>query len=476
MSRKRRRRDDIEYTLLTKNEQMNNISNILQKDKFTDVTFMIGTDQTQKEFRINRIFLAAISNVFEAMLYGNMMEGKRNAIIKINDIATEGFESVINYAYLKNPQINISNICAVKHICRKYQIIKLSKICDDNFDTFATINLFCKLFNDSVKYRLDDYVTKCKQMIKNKYGMQIVDILKQGYLELDLNTILILLKMDDLEIKEEELWEFVVTWATFTNKDNLDEIKDIHKHKRRKLSYDQNKNNIMNDKTLQLLKQLSPFIRFGLMDGTFFVNKVQNIKCLTNDEIRTISNYILCDRKGIKCGKFSIKQRAFEYCIKTGNIIKHQKSQNDYDDLFYIVDICFTSNTDITLKAIGFFNCLGQIDISCKIFDGNNDNLDNIIYQQDGKEFHFKTIDNQIYQLVLDKPVFIKKNINYTLEIWYESQLQTIIHRSMYSIDKLKSNFVVNGIKINFSNAIHTKDYKYVQHNGIPALYFTKVL
>ena len=49
-------------------DQADNISNLLNDDKFCDVTFIIGKEA--REFKLNRIFLAAISEVFKAMLYG----------------------------------------------------------------------------------------------------------------------------------------------------------------------------------------------------------------------------------------------------------------------------------------------------------------------------------------------------------------------------------------------------------------------
>ena len=42
---------------------------LLHDQKLTDVTFIIGPDK--KKFEINRIFLAVISPVFEAMLCGD---------------------------------------------------------------------------------------------------------------------------------------------------------------------------------------------------------------------------------------------------------------------------------------------------------------------------------------------------------------------------------------------------------------------
>ena len=58
----------------------------------------------------------------------------------------------------------------------------------------------------------------------------------------------------------------------------------------------------------KLLKELCPFIRFGLMNGEYFVKKVKPLNILTNEEIMDILSYYQC-KNDEKCGKFSIIQR-----------------------------------------------------------------------------------------------------------------------------------------------------------------------
>ena len=107
--------------------QIQNIANGIDKSVLHDVTFLIGPDHV--EFKANRVFLALISDAFQAMLFGQMLEAQRDAEVIIDDIDPKGFQSVLNYAYCKDPVITMDNVVAVKCICRKYQISDLSALC-----------------------------------------------------------------------------------------------------------------------------------------------------------------------------------------------------------------------------------------------------------------------------------------------------------------------------------------------------------
>ena len=138
-----------------KDSQCSNIADTLNHDndeKLSDVTFIVGP--SQKELKANRFLLASISDVFKAMLFGRMEEGKPNAEVSIDDIDANAFQSVFRYAYCTNPKIDIENVVSVKHICRKYQIHSLSKICDSYFDSSLSSESMCSLLNDSLNYKL----------------------------------------------------------------------------------------------------------------------------------------------------------------------------------------------------------------------------------------------------------------------------------------------------------------------------------
>ena len=94
------------------------------------------------------------------MLYGNMKESKTNSIIKIKDVESNAFKCILNFAYCKNPDITVYNLLSIKHICRKYQIDKLTAICDKQFKYFTTFSKY--LFDIMI------WIVEHKNFLKSK--------------------------------------------------------------------------------------------------------------------------------------------------------------------------------------------------------------------------------------------------------------------------------------------------------------------
>ena len=125
----------------------------MRDDKFNDVTFIVGTNQT--EFKANRMLLAFTSDVFKAMLFGPMQEGKSDAVITIDDVDADGFQCVVNFASFDDPQITAKNVVSVKNVCRKYDISDLAAECDEYFESSISSETICFLLDQSIKYKLD---------------------------------------------------------------------------------------------------------------------------------------------------------------------------------------------------------------------------------------------------------------------------------------------------------------------------------
>ena len=140
------------YQWSTLQTQCRAMLKLLQKDKFNDVTFLIGSEK--KEFKANKTFLAAQSAVFEAMLFGQMMESQLNSEIEINDAEPDAFEAVLKYCYCNNPELSSINVVGIKKIADKYQINGLSKSCDDHFPKCLNQNNFCELLTESMDAKL----------------------------------------------------------------------------------------------------------------------------------------------------------------------------------------------------------------------------------------------------------------------------------------------------------------------------------
>ena len=291
--------------------QYRNIANALEQNSLSDVTFIIGSAQT--EFRSNRLLFAAISDVFKAS----------DSVIPIDDIDARGFRVVMDFAHCKEPRITTNNVVTTKNICRKYQICSLSPVCDQHFKSKINQQSFFLLLNDSINYKMDEYVTQLKSAVNTELGQYAEDMVKSvGFKCMGLRAMTIFLQFDELDITEERLWDAVLRWNECQNgkrKDRTPSSSVRPSRKKRKL----------NDGSTELaqgdgglLQVICPYIRFGLMSGTYFVDKVQPQKCLSKDDMLEIANYILCDDKSNrKCGAFSVQKRMFTTAEITGSML-----------------------------------------------------------------------------------------------------------------------------------------------------------
>eukprot|EP01083_Nonionella_stella_P259232 885345_1 len=311
---------------------------VLNKNKFTDVTFLIGPNQV--EFKANRVFLACQSPVFEAMLYGSMQESQPDSEIQIHDIEPDAFQVVLNYCYMQNPSLTSHNIIALAQIADKYQIKGLSLMCKDYFPNILNIDNICTMLHQSVNAKLDSYVTKCENAITNKFGKHAPEMVQTiGFVSMNVAAMKIVLKLDALAITEDDLWDAVLKWKEYQiscddDEDDLNTLSNPRKrkgdfmtdsvvpHKKQRLNDAQNCNNHNNntcsksnegkvddedESGLQLLKEVCPFIRFGLMSGQYFVKQVKPLNCLTDKQMNAILCYYQCPEE--TCDVFNVKPR-----------------------------------------------------------------------------------------------------------------------------------------------------------------------
>eukprot|EP01083_Nonionella_stella_P174143 602810_1 len=189
-----------------------NLYNVFNDQKFTNITFVVGNEA--RVFNINRVFIAAISPVFERMCYGQMIESLANSRVKVDDVNADAFQEVLKFAYCNPPSITAANIISIRHICDKYQIEILSNFCDQIFIQYLTVNNVCHLLNESAKYRFSEFANVCVNYfasIDQDRAMQ-----SDGFLNMDVCTMNSLLELDNcVKLEEHRIFEYVLKWAEY---------------------------------------------------------------------------------------------------------------------------------------------------------------------------------------------------------------------------------------------------------------------
>ena len=306
------------YDQTFQKKQRDELANAMKDPQFCDVTFVIGPQSIK--FETNRTFLAICSPVFKAMLFGSMSESKPKSEIIIKDIDAKAFNCVLKHSYRNDPELSPSNVAAVRRIADKYSISLLAEHCDAYFQTVMSSKTLCTLLSSAIKWKLEDWIQECGRFLSSWSAYDILE--SDGFLNMSFEALQTLLESDDLSANETSIWDAVLRW--------IDHRVTVHEKEEKEYegleSFDENKDfevNVMNrikrmdemdekceqiEDRITLIKRICPFIRFGLMSGKYFVEKVVSQNFLSVQEIADISCFIHWNGYEYK-GRFSTTPR-----------------------------------------------------------------------------------------------------------------------------------------------------------------------
>ena len=285
-------------------KQRESILSALTSQTLTDVTFKIGTEGN--EYRITRSLLAFISPVFKAMLCGPMMEGQSDSEIILEDMKPDVFDSIVKFAYINDPGINMDIMFPLITACDRYQIRSLveccyqvlrSKLNNNNFMNYfqraareQTLNgesmrimanylgqnykrclsteTICSFFHflvtrNSKNKNLDRMIEQCHRyldQVPDDKFMQTIN--SNGFRKMSLKAMRLFL-IRHIQRDRQEIWTAVVKWAEHQTK------------------------GVANDK-VSLLKSVKDLIGFKSMGSWYFVQNVLPLNVLTRTEVTNV--------------------------------------------------------------------------------------------------------------------------------------------------------------------------------------------
>ena len=103
-----------------------NIINLCNNDKISDVTFVIGSGDNIKRFKCHRVIFAAQSKVFESMLCW-ASEQKESSEIIMDDINPDAFDYVQKIFYTAKPELDPLIVADILYVAKKYLLSRISK-------------------------------------------------------------------------------------------------------------------------------------------------------------------------------------------------------------------------------------------------------------------------------------------------------------------------------------------------------------
>eukprot|EP01084_Bolivina_argentea_P168614 292373_1 len=363
------------------------------KNNICDTIFIIGPEK--KKMYGLRALLANISPVFKAQLYGNFKESSLNEEIEYPTISAVVFECILRVSFGLNPLITEHTAVPLIEASHMLQIQPLQRECQ--YYLQHCINPENVLFLLNSAYCLSsldlDLYGKCRKIIletTNSYSI----LSNEGFYSLHPELIIDIISTNDFKANEKVIWDACLKWAQNVIKKSLKfpkKNKNILKYLRSKLTsniyynddgddekkfndedndqnddnddiddFDFNKNNYVykrnNNEPLNIeyvLSPIIPYVRFPLMDKTFFIEHVG--KYLNRQQSESVLIYFILnkpsvfnheERKSFVTFNVVAANKEFESAKKLPDLNQDslfcsQIIKNDKDYQWFIIDILF---------------------------------------------------------------------------------------------------------------------------------------
>ncbi|EXX64020.1 hypothetical protein GLOIN_2v1885334 [Rhizophagus irregularis DAOM 181602=DAOM 197198] len=244
---------------------------LLKIEKGHDVIIYAGENENLKEIRAHSLILCARSQYFCAAFYNDWVEKKNGiCIFKKPNISFQLFEIILRFIYcgkvditnFKGPEL-LKLLIAVDELniqtlvtCVQKHLINDKKLLQENFMEILQIVYHNELFMELFNY--------CLEEIDTIFNSDKIFNLEAPLLEF-------LLKQDNLNLDEIEIWDGLIKWGLAQEKLNRDTSK-------------WNKNDIIILK--RILYKFIPLIRFYVIPSEDYINKVKPYEEVLSKELR----------------------------------------------------------------------------------------------------------------------------------------------------------------------------------------------
>ncbi|XP_041360724.1 BTB/POZ domain-containing protein 2-like [Gigantopelta aegis] len=350
-----------------------------------DVTFRVGAQQTT--VRAHRFMLISRSHVLSAMLCGPMVE---TGEIEIPDVDAGISRLSLRFLYTNDITVKPNSVMHVLYLSKKYNTVNLHDQCLKFLDTSMTPENVCVILEQAKVFDEKTLYAKTMKFI-NKNGTSILK--SPGFLDLSRESVLDVVKSDDLDIDEEDVFHAVNTWA--------------------ERQWQKQGTAVTPEAKREALGLVVKHVRFPSLSQKFVVKTVDPSGVLTLPEQLGILHHFICPYR-LPEG-FSAEPRNHDkkektvYRFKTTNRIQWGKF--DSDDA-----ISFKCNKTIRLRGFMVYGPYSgkreSYDISARLMDENNTILTelNTTSQMD---------ERKMFSVYFQHSAKVKPNTLHTICVWY---------------------------------------------------------
>eukprot|EP00747_Dinoflagellata_sp_TGD_P116062 gnl/TRDRNA2_/TRDRNA2_172278_c0_seq2.p1 gnl/TRDRNA2_/TRDRNA2_172278_c0~~gnl/TRDRNA2_/TRDRNA2_172278_c0_seq2.p1 ORF type:complete len:460 (+),score=61.49 gnl/TRDRNA2_/TRDRNA2_172278_c0_seq2:44-1423(+) len=250
---------------------------LLANERFFDAVAILGPDAERVRFL--GALLANISEPLNAALFGGFQEGKTHEVV-LAHVSRPAFDCMMRFAAHLNPHLSADNVVPTLRAAEMYMINDLSDSCM-TYIRHVKAESVVSVLSDFVisDFELPEDVERqlwCTVLLNSKKTLHTPSFVKAHG-----EIILRLLKCEEFDVPEEELWSRLVEWASNAAQQPalLGPLSEAlpavdSAAKRLKVEGEQTGSNQLAQQTA-ILQSLSKHVRFLAMGKAFFCDKVR---------------------------------------------------------------------------------------------------------------------------------------------------------------------------------------------------------
>ncbi|ODN01766.1 BTB/POZ domain-containing protein 2 [Orchesella cincta] len=257
---------------------------VFQNNLFSDVRFLVGSEQTP--VYSHSFVLKVRSAVFEKIL--EKLHGPIQEIV-INGVTISGFNRFIQFLYTDQLEASAEEALEILPLAKKYRVSALSKQCVTLLAEGIRESNAASIYNVARDLKEIELEQKALQFIQNNASQVFAG---KDFLHLNNDNLSQLLKMDELDITEINLFNALMEWANVECGRHT--LRATPKHMR------------------MVIKDALYLIRFPIMSLSEFNADVVSKEILNEKEIKEVTKYLetdLTDREFVKPTLFSSMAR-----------------------------------------------------------------------------------------------------------------------------------------------------------------------
>ncbi|XP_069494307.1 BTB/POZ domain-containing protein 6 isoform X1 [Ambystoma mexicanum] len=181
---------------------------MFNNELMADVHFIVGPPGASKKVPAHKYVLAVGSSVFYAMFYGDLAEVKSE--IHIPDVEPAAFLILLKYMYSDEIDLEADTVLATLYAAKKYIVPALAKACVNFLETSLEAKNACVLLSQSRLFEEPELTQRCWEVIDAQAELALKS---EGFCEIDLPTLEIIVTRETLNTKEVVVFEAVLNWA-----------------------------------------------------------------------------------------------------------------------------------------------------------------------------------------------------------------------------------------------------------------------